>query len=52
MGNFLLLLGVAALVHAIPLENTELQSRELNGVGLTPALGWNNWNSGLGKYHR
>lgn len=39
-------LGFAALVQGVP---HEIDRRLNNGVGVTPAMGWNNYNAGLGK---
>jgi alpha-galactosidase len=36
-------------VLAIEETPTPLSRRLDNGVGITPAMGWNNWNSGLGS---
>jgi hypothetical protein len=49
MINSLMLIGLAGLIQAVPLDTAQLDIRELNGVGLTPAMGWNNYNAGLGK---
>ena len=40
-------LGLATLVRGVP---HEIDRRLNNGVGVTPAMGWNNYNAGLGKF--
>lgn len=42
-------LALAGISQASALDNAALNNRELNGIGLTPAMGFNNWNSGLGS---
>lgn len=45
--------GLAGLACALPadLDSAPLEKRLNNGVGVTPAMGWNNWNAfaGAGK---
>lgn len=38
-------LGLVTLVRGVP---NEINKRLDNGVGVTPAMGWNNYNAGLG----
>ncbi|MCJ1312998.1 hypothetical protein MMC25_006674 [Agyrium rufum] len=46
----LTLLSVSSLASPANLSPKKaLERREGNGVGVTPAMGWNNWNSGLGS---
>jgi hypothetical protein len=43
------ILLLAGLAYGAPVE---LSKRLNNGVGVTPAMGFNNWNSGLRKLTR
>jgi hypothetical protein len=40
---------VLALVVTTSTTHAELSRRLSNGVGVTPAMGFNNWNAGLRK---
>jgi alpha-galactosidase len=42
-----LLVALFSTVHAFPTVGPNLSKRLNNGVGVTPALGFNNWNAGL-----
>jgi hypothetical protein len=41
-------LGLATLVQGVP---HEIDRRLNNGVGVTPAMGWNNYNAGLLRFY-
>ena len=44
-----IILLLAGIANSTPVE---LSKRIKNGVGLTPAMGFNNWNSGLREFNR
>jgi alpha-galactosidase len=44
-----LLVAFAGITQCAPVEVTEFSKRLNNGVGVTPAMGFNNWNAGLRK---
>jgi len=43
-----IVLLLAGIANSTPVE---LSKRIKNGVGLTPAMGFNNWNSGLREFN-
>jgi len=41
--------ALAGIAQSAPAKELKLSPRLDNGVGKTPAMGFNNWNSGLRK---